>query len=95
MTFDIKMNFCYLAPELLQMEENRMLHQMQAVIRFFMALFYLGAGIFMIFFTENFQINSALLQLVGGIFLLYGIYRIYKSVTSIYRLFFSRDTDQE
>jgi len=77
------------------MEENRMLQQMQAVIRFFMALFYVGAGIFMLFFADNFQINSALLQLVGGIFLLYGIYRIYKSVTSIYRLFFSRNTDQE
>lgn len=77
------------------MEENRMLQQMQAVIRFFFALFYLGAGIFMIFFAKNFQINSALLQLVGGIFLLYGIYRIYTSLTNIYRLFFSKGSDQE
>lgn len=72
-----------------------MLQQMQAVIRFFMALFYLGAGIFMIFFTKNFQVNSALLKLVGGTFLLYGIYRIYKSVTNIYRLFFTKGNDLE
>jgi hypothetical protein len=77
------------------MEENKVLQQMQAVIRFFMALFYLGAGIFMLFFAKNFQVNSAVLKLVGGTFLLYGIYRIYKSVVSIYRLFFSKDSDNE
>ena len=77
------------------MEGNKMLRQLQAVIRLFMALFYLGAGAFLIFFTDNFQINRALLNIVGGTFLLYGIFRIYTSITSIYRLFFSKDSDQE
>lgn len=79
----------------MKMEENKMLRQLQAVIRLFMAIFYLGAGVFLIFFTDNFQINRALLNIVGGTFLLYGIFRIYISITSIYRLFFSKDSDQE
>lgn len=73
-----------------------MLQQMQAVIRFFMAVFYLGGGIFLIFFAKSmFQINSALLMIVGGTFLLYGIFRFYVSVTSIHKLFFKKDPDQE
>ena len=72
-----------------------MIMQVQAIFRFFMALFYLGAGIFLLFFAKNFQINKALLNLVGGTFLFYGIYRIYRASVSIFKLFFSKENNLE
>jgi hypothetical protein len=77
------------------MEESKMLQQIQAILRLFMALFYIGAGIFLLFFSGNFQINRALLKLVGGTFLFYGAYRIYAASVSIYKLFFSKGYDQD
>jgi len=76
------------------MEDSKMLKQIQAVLRFFMALFYLGAGIFLLFFSDIFKIDRALLIIVGGTFLFYGIYRIYRASVSIFNLFFSRNNDQ-
>ncbi len=72
-----------------------MMKQMQAILRFFMALFYLGAGILLLFFADKFQINKALLNIVGGTFLFYGLYRFYMASVSIYRLFISKDNYQD
>lgn len=77
------------------MDENKMMKQMQAILRFFMALFYLGAGILLLFFADKFQINKALLNIVGGTFLFYGLYRFYMASVSIYRLFISKDNYQD
>ncbi|MCX6302833.1 MAG: DUF4345 family protein [Bacteroidia bacterium] len=77
------------------MEDNKVVMQVQAIFRFFMALFYLGAGTFLLFFAKNFQINKALLNLVGGTFLFYGIYRIYRASVSIYKLFFAKENNPE
>ncbi len=72
-----------------------MMKQMQAILRLFMALFYLGAGIFLLFFADNFKIDKALLNIVGGTFLFYGIYRFYRASVSIYKLFISKDNYQD
>jgi hypothetical protein len=75
------------------MEDNKMFQQLQAVLRLFMALFYMGAGTFLLFFSDRFKIDKALLNLVGGTFLFYGIYRFYRACLNIYKLFFTKDTD--
>jgi hypothetical protein len=77
------------------MEDSKILQQLQAILRFFMALFYLGAGTFLLFFSDNFQIDRALLNIVGGTFLFYGIYRFYRASVSIYKLFFTKDTEED
>jgi hypothetical protein len=77
------------------MEDNKVVMQVQAIFRFFMALFYLGAGTFLLFFAKNLQINKALLNLIGGTFLFYGTYRIYRASVSIYKLFFSKENNPE
>ena len=76
------------------MEDSKMLQQLQAVLRMFMALFYLGAGIFLLFFSDTFQIDRALLNIVGGTFLFYGVYRFYRASLSIYKFFFTRDDEE-
>jgi hypothetical protein len=77
------------------MDDRKIMKQIQAIIRFFMALFYLGAGIFLLLFSDNFKIDKVLLKLVGGTFLFYGVYRIYRACLSIYRLFISKEEDFE
>jgi len=76
------------------MDSNIVVKQVQAVIRFMMSLFYVGAGIFLLFFADNFQIDRALRNIIGGAFLFYGIFRVYTSVVSLYKLFFRRDEDE-
>ncbi len=77
------------------MDINTIMRQMQGVFRFLMSFFYIGAGIFLIFFADNFQIDKALRNIVGIPFLLYGIYRLYASSVALFRLFFRRDEEEE
>jgi len=77
------------------MDSNIVVKQMQAIMRFLMSLFYVGAGIFLLFFADNFQIDKALRNIIGGAFLFYGIYRIYTSFVTLFKLFFRKDEDEE
>jgi len=77
------------------MDSNIVVKQMQAIMRFLMSLFYVGAGIFLLFFADNFQIDKALRNIVGGAFLFYGIYRIYTSFVTLFKLFFRKDEDED
>ena len=95
LAFEIKLIFCLFAPEEFEMEDSKILQQIQAILRLFMAFFYIGAGIFMLFFWDFFQINRALLEIVGGAFLFYGAYRLYMAGATIYKLFFSKGDDQD
>ena len=71
------------------------MRQMQGVFRFLMSFFYIGAGIFLIFFADNIQIDRVLRNIVGIAFLIYGIYRIYASFVALYKLFFRNDEEEE
>ena len=77
------------------MGDSKMLQQIKAILRFFMALFYLGAAIFMLFFSAGLQIDRALLIIVGSAFLFYGTYRTYVAVVRIYKLFFTKETEED
>lgn len=75
------------------MDNNIVVKQVQAVFRFLMSLFYIGAGIFLIFFADNFEIDKAFRNLIGIPFLLYGTYRVYTSLVSLYKLIIKREDD--
>jgi len=77
------------------MASNIVVKQMQAIMRFLMSLFYIGAGIFLLFFADNFQIDKALRNIIGGAFLFYGVYRIYTSFVTLFKLFFRKDEDED
>lgn len=77
------------------MDSNIVVKQMQAIMRFLMSLFYVGAGIFLLFFADNFQIDKALRNIIGGAFLFYGVYRIYTSFVTLFKLFFRKDEDED
>ena len=61
-----------------------------------MVFFYLGIGIFLLFFTEKyFNIDKAIRVIMGSTFLFYGIYRIYVTYNQIVEAFFTKDQEQE
>lgn len=75
---------------------NKILKQFHALFGIFMVFFYLGIGIFLLFFTEKlFNIDKAIRVILGSTFLFYGTYRIYVTYKQIVEAFFTKDQEQE
>lgn len=77
------------------MNENRILQQFHAVFGIFMVFFYLGVGIFLLFYSDMFKIDKAIRVIMGSTFLLYGVFRVYKTYVSIVDLFVNKDKNQD
>jgi hypothetical protein len=82
------------------MNNNKILQQFHAMFGVFMVVFYLGVAILFLFFKDLlervFSINNdAILNILGGTFLLYGMYRVYVTYKQIVAAFFSKDNDRE
>ncbi len=77
------------------MDNNRILQQIYAMFGIFMVMFYLGGGIFFLFFADRLlNMNKAILGILGGTFLLYGVYRVFVTYKQIVDAFFTRDKDE-
>jgi len=78
------------------MNDKRILQQFHAMFGAFMVIFYLGAGIFLLFFADRiFSIDKAIRGIMGVTFLLYGLYRIYVTYKQIVSAFFTGDKDDQ
>jgi len=77
------------------MDNNKIMKQVTAIFNLFMVFFYLGGGIFLIFFFKNTYLDQAVLVLMGSVFVFYGLYRAYRTYVSIVDLFFRKDNDDE
>ena len=77
------------------MKTDRMLKQMGAIFGIFMVFFYLGVGIYLIFFFDMTTLDKPVLVILGSTFVLYGIYRAYRSYTKIVEAFFTKDNGEE
>ncbi|MCJ7449071.1 MAG: hypothetical protein MUO72_15420 [Bacteroidales bacterium] len=81
------------------MNNNKISQQFHALFGIFMVVFYLGVGIFVLFFANKVFIiegeYKAILVIMGITFLLYGSYRIYATYKQIVEAFFSKGKDQE
>jgi hypothetical protein len=76
------------------MNSNKMLLQFHAMFGIFMVMFYLGVGIFLLFFSKMFKIDQAIKVIMGSTFLLYGIYRITVTYKQIKQAFFTTEDDE-
>ncbi len=76
------------------MNDNRIMKQVSAIFGIFMVLFYIIAGIYLIFFFKS-TLNSALTGFFGSVLILYGIFRGYTTVSNIIRLFGRRSNSDE
>ncbi|MFZ0282763.1 MAG: hypothetical protein WAL29_14020 [Bacteroidales bacterium] len=68
------------------MQENRIMDQVNTIFGAFMVLFYLGVGIFLIFFFEN--IEKPYRIIMGVTFIFLGVYRAFRIIPKIKEVFF-------
>jgi len=76
------------------MDDNKLMQKISAIFSLFMVLFYLGVGIYLIFFFKS-TLNRAVIGLFGGALIFYGIFRAYTSFVNIVRLFFRNNISDE
>jgi hypothetical protein len=77
------------------MNENRLMQQVTAIFSVFMVFFYLGVGIFFIFYTDKSTIDKPVRVILGSAFILYGVYRGLRSYQKIVEAFFTNNNDRE
>jgi len=76
------------------MNSNRFYTQFMIFFGAIMTLFYLGIGSFFIFSSNLSHIDNFVRYLVGGTFIFYGIYRLYRTAISIKGEFFTKYDDE-
>ncbi len=77
------------------MDNNKLMQQISAIFGIFMVFFYLGLGIFMMFFFRNTTLDRAVLVIFGSVLIFYGLYRAYRTYVIIVNLFFRHKDDDE
>jgi len=77
------------------MNGNRMLQQITAIFSTFMVFFYLGVGIYLIFYANFIYLDKALRVIMGSTFLFYGSYRAFRAYVKIIEAFFTKDDDED
>jgi hypothetical protein len=77
------------------MNENRLMQQVTTIFSTFMVLFYLGAGIYFVFYTNMSYLDKSVRVIMGSAFIFYGLYRAYRSYVKIVEVFFTKDDDEE
>lgn len=77
------------------MNENKLMQQFTAIFSVFMVLFYLGVGIFFIFFSNKSTIDEPVRVIIGATFILYGIFRAIRAYAKLMEVFSNRYKDNE
>jgi hypothetical protein len=77
------------------MDQNRMMQQIGTIFSGFMTFFYLSVGIYLILTPNllNVDVDKFLRLLVGITFIIYGIYRGYRTYVKVLEVFFTKDDD--
>jgi hypothetical protein len=77
------------------MNGNRIVEQVTAIFTTFMVLVYLGAGIFLLFYSDMSYLDKAIRVIMGSTFIFYGLYRAYRAYVKIVEVFFTDDPEEE
>lgn len=77
------------------MDNNKILEQVYALFSLIMVFFYLGVGIFFIFYSDRSYLDKSLRVIMGSVFLFYGTYRAYRAYVKIVEVFFTKDKDKD
>ena len=84
----------------LSMDSDKIVQQMSSIFSIFMVLFYIGIGTFLIFYFEQSSlfgqslINKETRVFVGSVFIVYGIFRAFKTFFQIKKLFFDTEDNE-
>lgn len=74
---------------------NKIMQNFHIFFGILMVFFYLGAGIFLLFFADIFHIDRAVRGLIGTSFLIYGIYRTWTTYKQVKETYFSKNEEDE
>jgi len=77
------------------MDDNRIMRQISAIFSIFMVFFYLGIGVYLIFYFKNTTLDRSVVVIFGSVIFFYGIYRAFRTYVSIIELFFRRKEEDE
>lgn len=77
------------------MDNNRLMNQIATIFSIFMVLFYIGVGVYLIFFFKRTYLDRAVLVIMGSTFIFYGLYRAFRTYTKIVELFFRGENDED
>lgn len=77
------------------MSMNRWYSQFMVLFGSIMTFFYLGVGLYFILSTDLSHIDKFIRYIVGGTFVFYGLFRLYKLVEKIREEFFSDKYDSD
>jgi hypothetical protein len=77
------------------MNDNRIMKQINAIFSVFMVFFYIGIGVYLVFYFKNTTLDRSVLILFGSVIFLYGLYRAYRTYVSIVELFFRHREEDE
>lgn len=77
------------------MNENRLMQQVTAIFSIFMVLFYLGVGVYFVFYSDRSYLDKPVRVIMGSAFLFYGLYRAFRAYVKIVEAFFSKDRNKE
>lgn len=69
------------------MNENRIMQQINAIFSVFMVFFYLGIGIYLLFFFKNTVLDRSAMVIFGSVLLFYGVYRAFRAYVILTELF--------
>lgn len=77
------------------MNESTLMKQVNAIFSTFMVAFYLGIGIFFIWFSDSTMIDKAVKGILGATFMFYGVYRAFRAWEKIKEAFFTKNEDKD
>jgi len=77
------------------MNDNKLMQQVTAIFSLFMVFFYLGAGVYLIFFSQQSYLDRAVLVIMGSTFIFYGLYRAFRAYIKIVELFFTKNNEDD
>jgi hypothetical protein len=60
-----------------------------------MVLFYLGCGIYLVFYFNHSLIDKPIRVIMGSTFIFYGLYRAYRAYVKIVEVFFTKEQDDD
>jgi len=71
------------------------MQQVTTIFSIFMVFFYLGVGIYFMFYSGFSYLDKAVRVIMGSAFIFYGIYRAYRAYVKIIEVFFTKDNEEE
>lgn len=77
------------------MNESRIMQQVTAIFSVFMVFFYVGVGIFLIWYSELSTVDKAVRVLLGSAFLFLGVYRAFRAWEKIRDAYFTGKTGRD